>query len=831
MPCPLPTVEPVTSTTPARIRAAATCAVTTVLLALTLPATPAQAIGLTCRWTGAGADANWSTAGNWTDCGGGAPGDADAVVFGSGATQKDAVNDLGGTTFSQLRIEETGYDLSGDDIEAHFFNVSAATSLGTSLEVPSGAGEHLHHVAADLTIEAPHQLRFAQAANATDIVNVTDGASLRTAIGGGDEALRFWGAGVVELRGATFAGTIGLENDVTLRCGGDDCGGAGGAVTVIEEATLEFTADTEFQRPITLGAGGVLGPYSLIAGANAVTLAEPVTIGAWVRVQGGTGGDPLEFAGDLHLDDDVLEIDGAGTVPQFASLTSGPDGELRVGTAQGAGRFSIEEGQFGHQGWTAVHGPESLLVVDDALALGPAGSSITTVYAGATLGTTDTITLDEDIRVGNQSALATLAPGASLTVTDVQLDTGGGRVETRATPSVVDLVSVDGEGELRLESAGLDAPIILSEGGSSTYTGDTVAETGSVALRRDTSVTGDFEIQDAHVTTVHTDHAELHDLIPDTAELAVTGEGTFVLNDNEAIGALSGTDAAGSVLLVDPATGLDVTGSATTAFGGDLRGAGTLRHSGDGALTLDGDWTQLADGSRLAVAGGTVAVNGDLGQTAATAQGALRGTGSVGSLALDGGTVAAGASAGCLTVNGELTGDGTIGVELGGHEPCATFDRIATDHQTLGDLTWDVAVVDGFHPAEGDEFAVVTTSGPGSTDLPTQEVTSGEYVFDAVWDGADVLLRVTSAPPQPTPSPTDEPTGSPTDGPGDDSGDDTGSESGDDDGSGDEAGDDPAEDDDLLPDTGVWTTGGLALAALLAAGGLLALRARRRTMA
>ncbi|MBB5787314.1 hypothetical protein [Jiangella mangrovi] len=814
-----------TSTTPARIRAVATCAVTTALLALTLPAGPAQALGLTCRWTGAGADANWSTAPNWTDCGGGAPGDGDGVVFGSGATQKDAVNDLGGTTFSILRVEESGYELSGDDIEVNFFNVSAPTTLGTNLELPTGAGEHLHHVAADFTIAAPYQLRLDQAANATDLIQLTDGATLQTRVGGGPEALRFRGTGTVELRGSTYAGTIGLEDDVTLRCGGDDCGGAGGAVTVVEDASLEFTGDTEFQRAITLGDGGVLDSYSLVTGPHAVTLAEPVTIGAWVRVQGGTGGDPLEFAGDLHLTDDILEVDGAATVPPFATLTSDPNGELRVGTSETPGSFAIEEGQLGHEGLTSASGPESLLVVNDTVALGPEGSGITTVSNGATLGTTDTITLDEDLRLGDGAAIATLAPGASLTVTDLQLETGGGRAETRVTPSVIDLVSVEGIDGLELASAGIDAPIIFSEGGSSTYAGDTVAESGAVALRRDTSVTGDFEIRDAHVTTIHTDHADLHDLIPDTAEVSITGSGAFVLNDNEAIGALSGTDAAGSVLLVDAASGLDVTGSATTAFAGDLRGGGTLTHSGDGSLGLGGDWTQNADGSRLAVAAGTVAVDGDLGQTGATVQGTLRGTGTVGTLTLDGGTVAAGASAGCLTVNGEFTGDGTLGVELGGHEPCDTFDRIATDHQTLGDVTWDVAVLDGFHPAEGDEFAVVTTTGPGSTDLATQEVTSGEYVFDAVWDGTDVLLRVTSAPDQPTPSPTDEPTGSPTDGPG---GDDSGDESGDDSGSGD---DDPAGDDDQLPDTGVWATGGIVLAALLLAGGLFALRARRRALA
>ncbi|WP_116947999.1 hypothetical protein [Jiangella endophytica] len=758
------------------------------------------------------------------------------MVFSAGAAEKNPVNDLGGTTFSVLRVEEPGYELSGDDIEAHFLNISAPTTLATGLEVPSGAGEHLHHVAADLTIQAPHQLRFTQAANATDIVQLTDGATLAARVGGDDQALRFRGTGTVELRGSTYAGTIGLEDDVTLRCGGTDCGGAGGAVTVDEEATLEFTADTEFQRPITLGTGPVLGPYSLVAGPHAVTLAEPVTLGAYVHVQGGTGGDPLEFAGDLHVGTGTLALDGDATVPQFASLTSDPNGEVRVGTAHGPGRLSIEEGQFGHEGWTAVNGAESLLVANDALALGPVGSSITTVYDGATVGTEDTITLDEEIRVGDQSILATLAPGASLTVTDMSLANGGGRVETRATPSVVDLVSVGGEGDLSLASAGIDAPIIFSDGGSSTYVGSTVAESGGVSLHRDTSVPGDFEIQDAHVTTVHTGHADLHDLIPDTAALSITGGGTFVLNDNEAIGALGGSGSGGSVLLVDAASELSVVGAATTTFGGDLRGAGTLRHGGDGALTLGGDWTQNADGSRLAVAGGTVAVNGDLGQTAATVQGVLRGVGTVGTLALDGGTVAPGASAGCLTVDGEFTGHGTLGVELGGHEPCGTFDRIATGHQTLGDLTWDVTVLDGFAPAEGDEFAVVTTSGPGSTDLPAQEVTSGEYVFDAVWDGTDVLLRVTSAPehpaPTPSPSPSDEPTGSPTDGPGDDSGDgsEDGSGDGSDGGSDGGVGDDPAEDGDLLPDTGVWTLGGVALATLLVAGGVLALRARRRAM-
>lgn len=59
-----------------------------VLSALILAAAPmlvfspqASAAGQTCAWTGAGADNKFSTVGNWSNCGGGAPTDGDTVSF------------------------------------------------------------------------------------------------------------------------------------------------------------------------------------------------------------------------------------------------------------------------------------------------------------------------------------------------------------------------------------------------------------------------------------------------------------------------------------------------------------------------------------------------------------------------------------------------------------------------------------------------------------------------------------------------------------------------------------------------------------------------------
>jgi hypothetical protein len=735
-----------TSMPHARARAAATVALAApLLLATVLLAPPAAAAGLECTWTGAGGDANWSTAGNWSDCAGGAPGADDIVVFDGTAMVHDTANDLGAVTLAEVRFGDAALTVTGDDITTELLTVSAPTVLGASLVVDTVGGTQTHSIAADLTVTAPGILRLQQGAGATDVLALANGATVAADLAGGSETLELTGTGSLEPAGMTYDGALRVLGDVTLRCGGLDCGGPGAEVLVDGSGSIEFTADTQFVRDIRLGTTGVLGPHSLVAGPHAITLEGQVTLGAYVHVRGGTT-DPLIFEGGLSIGDGVLALDGAAEVPAFATLTSNPNGEIHVGTVYGPASFAIQEGQLGHEGWTAVNGVDSLLVVNDSLALGPVGSSITTAYDGATIGTEDTITLDEDIRLGDFSVLATLAPAASLTATDVQLSAGG-RVETRATPSSVVLVGVHGEGPLHLASADASAPIIFGDAAPSTYTGETVAETGAVQLNAQVSIPGDFTIVDADVTTLHTVAGDLHDLIADTSAVNLTGAGSLVINDNEWIGSLGG--GSGTVHLVDQPSGLWIAGSATTTYAGAFRGHGTLAHIGSGVLTLTGDWVDFASDSQLAATDGVVQVDGSMPETLATVKATLRGTGTVGSLLIDGGTVAAGTSPGCLNVVDDLTGSGTIEVELGGYTPCGAYDRIVTDVQQLGAVDWQISFVGGFVPAVGDEFPIVTTTGAGNNALPTEQFVVDGVTVEVVWDGADVLVRILAVPAQP----------------------------------------------------------------------------------
>ncbi|MGX5694869.1 hypothetical protein ACWKWP_01615 [Agromyces soli] len=683
----------------------------------------------------------WSSPANWLGCAGAAPGDGDRLVFPVGPAVLETTNDLFGTVFSNVRFEGAGYSVDGDPVNTNFLTVQAPTTFGTDLELVHSAGEHLVHVAADLTVAAGHQLGFAQAPLAVSIVSLTNGAVIDAAIGGSPERLVLRGDGRAELRGDGYAGTVALDDGAVLACGGADCGSSAGALQISDASRLEFSDDAAYSRPVELGPDGPTSGASIVAGPHAVSLDGGVAVLSTGGISGGEAG-PLSFSGGLSLAPGAsLGLTAASEVPLFANLVSAPDSELRVGTESGHGSLRIVEGQFGHEGSTVVSGLGSELVAGDAIALGPVGGAPTTVQAGATLGVDATIALDEHVLVDQDSRVATVAPGATATFGALEL-VGGGKVETLATPSAVSLEGVSGTGELHLFSAGADAPILFDAGGSSGYAGTTFAETGTIALNRDGSVPGDLVIGTAHVTTLHTARTDEHDLIADSALVTIDG-GELVLNDRERIAALAG--AGGSLLLVDAESALELDGAGETAWAGQLRGGGTVFHGGEGRQQFGGDWTELATGSRLIVANGTVAVDGAFPETLAMASARLEGTGTLGRIVLDQGVVAPGASPGCLDVTGDIGGGaGTIELELGGAEPCA-FDRIATGTQTLADADWAVSFADGFVPALGQVFAVVTTTG-GGDELPAEQFVVDGVTLERSWNGSEVLLTVVDAP-------------------------------------------------------------------------------------
>jgi len=84
---------------------------------MSLASGTAFAAGQNCTWTGLGADANFSTTGNWSGCGGTAPGNGDNLIFPGSAARQTNNNDLSGRTFANILFNGTvasGYNISGN---------------------------------------------------------------------------------------------------------------------------------------------------------------------------------------------------------------------------------------------------------------------------------------------------------------------------------------------------------------------------------------------------------------------------------------------------------------------------------------------------------------------------------------------------------------------------------------------------------------------------------------------------------------------------------------------------------------------------------------------
>jgi len=108
-----------------------TVGITLTLLAAAVFAATPEAAAATKTWTGLGADANWSTAGNWSPSG--APAAGDDLVFPGGAARLSNNNDIAaGTSFNTLSFTGPtgGYALSGNAIQL----VAGITAAGSTAD-------------------------------------------------------------------------------------------------------------------------------------------------------------------------------------------------------------------------------------------------------------------------------------------------------------------------------------------------------------------------------------------------------------------------------------------------------------------------------------------------------------------------------------------------------------------------------------------------------------------------------------------------------------------------------------------------------------------------
>ena len=90
---------------------------TVLMVVLTLGSSGGDAAAFepaTRTWTGAGANSNWNNAANWSDA---VPKPGDILVFPEGALRKANMNNFApGTSFTQIRVEGTGYSLLGNRV-------------------------------------------------------------------------------------------------------------------------------------------------------------------------------------------------------------------------------------------------------------------------------------------------------------------------------------------------------------------------------------------------------------------------------------------------------------------------------------------------------------------------------------------------------------------------------------------------------------------------------------------------------------------------------------------------------------------------------------------
>ncbi len=513
-----------------------------------------------------------------------------------------------------------------------------------------------------------------------------------------------WNSGTIARAGGASAT---IELDSTMMMQGDDTkflgGNAGflnGAVELVNHSQLIWT-----------DAGGLqMGPVP--GGASPATIHTPA--GALFSVRNDAAITGTSFGlGVLVVEGTLEKHSSTGTSNWNVRLVNDglvhvQTGELRLtGTGSASGEFRIDNDA------QLTLAPVFGLELEPGVSFTGEGQA-TLVDTGSSFGlqVLQNVSVNR-VRVENSGAIGPNTNFGELTITEL----------------------------LQLDGADIRPPLVIAPGARLEHLGPNESFVGDLAIEGDVEiVAGNLSTRDRTITIESTGVVEIRD----GAALRTAGLSNLPIQNNGTIQKTSGTGTASVLadffeLFFNNAGGLVHVASGTLDFA-----QSNIRSEG-GDWRIDANAVLRAPGSF----GGLFELNGGL----------LSGSGTliVNRLNNNGGTVSPGASPGILTIaadanpsfrgNYQQGANGTLEIEIGGETPGTQSDQLVVAGTATLDGTLRVALIDGFVPASGQSF-VVLTAGTRTGEFTTVDDDALPAGLSAVaeYDATSVAIRFTGQP-------------------------------------------------------------------------------------
>lgn len=279
---------------------------------LTLGMPLANAADQDCTWAGANpADSNFSSASNWTGCGGGAPGNADRLIFPRTVMNRGPINNLDGITFESITFTGSGADyyISGNP----FSLTNGIIDNSAASTVPEAS---YNWIDTDITLDGDQT------------INVSDEFALTNLSGSitGTGNITKTGIGAIELSGDNSSWQGGITSNGGDVIAGDskalgDSGDTGAVINSGSELLLYPCGFSTLEGNVTLSGDSVmavgdsaipkLGDFASCSGSQFATEVY------------GASGDPnsgTTLSGTITLGSDITFAGYSGTTTLSGTL-------------------------------------------------------------------------------------------------------------------------------------------------------------------------------------------------------------------------------------------------------------------------------------------------------------------------------------------------------------------------------------------------------------------------------------------------------------------------------------------------------------------------------